>query len=167
MAKYPWRPTAVCACHAAGRWPGDFFNGDHRAIAASGVAIAHMSSRQRRLSSCSLLPISSVILRVGQDVIKTEDSLRLVVYPCGQTILLARDLSTTCLTNMLLKIYPAIIVHRGCAPASSVIKYLQLGQSDYAPGARRTIPQKGRWCCSANRRNRCCLRPVRTVQTNV
>src|SRR5438105_11467488 len=95
MAKYPWRPTAVCACHAAGRWPGDFFNGDHRAIAASGVAIAHMSSRQRRLSSCSLLPISSVILRVGQDVIKTEDSLRLVVYPCGQTILLRSEEHTS------------------------------------------------------------------------
>jgi uncharacterized protein YecE (DUF72 family) len=39
---------------------------------------------------CSLLPIFSVILRVGQDI-KNEDSLRLVVHPCDQTMLVAGD----------------------------------------------------------------------------
>src|SRR5207249_1969615 len=59
-----------------------------------------MSSRQGRLWSCSLLPISSVILRVRQDI-KNEDSLRLVVHPCDQTILVARDVEYCSSSNQI------------------------------------------------------------------
>src|SRR5580704_19281860 len=49
-----------------------------------------MFSRRDRWSSCSLLPIPSVIFCVRQDI-QNEDSLRLVVYPGDQTVFIARD----------------------------------------------------------------------------